>query len=85
MSVNEWIAVSGLLLTILVGLFKQTTSLNSTLGSLKDAINRLNEHMEDAKEDRQKLHSRADTADKRLDEHNVRLHKLEDWREGYYK
>ena len=82
MTVNEWIGVVSFALSILIFLWKAGSTLNRTLDSLEDAIDRLNENLNESKKDRDKLHARADVADTRLDNHDVRLHVLEDWRKG---
>ena len=79
---KEWWFIITFTISALGGLYKMGKVLNETLLKLNFEIMRLSDSLTESKNDRLKLHSRADVADSRLDAHETRISVLEDWRKS---
>lgn len=82
MSINEWIGVVSFGLGILGGLWKLGITLNNTLSTLNHEVKELNKTLTESKLDRERLHTKLEKTDGRVDKHDVRITVLEDWRKG---
>lgn len=82
MSINEWLGVISFGLTMLAGLWKLGLKLNTTLSNLTNKIETLNDNLTEGKRDRERLHSKLEKTDGRIDGHDTRITVLEDWRKG---
>ena len=61
---------------------ENTKDLKRSLSPLTQAIDRLNELLDDSKADRELLHRKNDEQDNKIDNHETRITVLEDWRKG---
>lgn len=64
---------------------KSSNELKETITPLTISIERLNYLLEEGKSDREKLHEKSDKLDVKVGDHEIRINRLEDWRELHDK